>query len=122
MLYAAGATLDAVDYEDEHKHVPRFILDDQKPMLPLLGLCRRWIRAHLLSPTGANHNNLITAVPQLPWLPNELKEYMLFRPFSPTVDFGELWTAIPIRFVHVTLDPNTNKLILLEPEDESDPE
>ncbi len=87
LLYAAGAYIDMsqrepIIYEtldgkkiDENPSL-KFIRDDQQPLLSLQGLCRREIRAHLLSCDGGNHANLIVAVPRLP-IPKRLKKYLL---------------------------------------------
>ncbi len=75
ILYAAGGTIDAGILG--RNFVPQFVLDDQQRILPLTGLCRRTIRTLLLSPTGGNHMNLITAVPQL-LLPNSIKNFLLY--------------------------------------------
>ncbi len=79
LLYAAGCSIEGTkDEEEEFSTFPQFIQDDQQPLLPLQGLCRRQIRRHLLSPSGGNHGNLIAAVPLLP-LPTEMKKYLLFN-------------------------------------------
>ncbi len=80
LLYAAGFPVpkNIMDYIDYYKTViPQFILDDQKPMLSLLGLCRKNIRAYLLNPEGGDHENLLHAVPKLP-IPQLLKDLLLF--------------------------------------------
>ena len=94
LVYAAGSTIREIDDEDEDEYhrVVQLIRDDQQPLLPLQGLCRRSIRAHLLSSTGANHGNLITAVPKLP-VPKPLQKYLLFNIphiFEPYKDPDEL--------------------------------
>ncbi len=80
-LYAAGASICREVREDIGKYskiIPQFILDDQEPMLDLLGSCRRKIRGLLLSPAWGNNKNLSSAVvAQLP-LPQRLKPILLF--------------------------------------------
>ena len=79
-FYAVGASIQQcfIDCTDRNRDViSQIILDDQQPLLTLTGLCRRYIRAYLLRSSGANHNNLIIPVPQLP-LPRKLKDFLLF--------------------------------------------
>ncbi len=78
-LYAAGAVFHGPqDNKDIYRSIiPDFIIDDQKPMLFLAGLCRIQIRVTLLSEIGGNQKNLYSAVPQLP-LPKRLKQFLLF--------------------------------------------
>ena len=86
LLYAAGSHICKYTI-DNHKHrdvIPQFILDDQEPLFPLMDLCRRLLRSHLLSSAGGNHNNLINVVPQLP-LPKRIKQFLLFN-----IDVSEL--------------------------------
>ncbi len=80
LVYAAGSTIREIKDEnnDDYRRVVQLIRDDQQPLLSLQGLCRRSIRAHLLSSTGGNHGNLITAVPKLP-VPTTLQKYLLFN-------------------------------------------
>ena len=70
LLYASGATISLDIYKDKTKYskiISQFILDDQEPMLDLLGLCRREIRVALLSPAWGNQKYLSSAlVAQLP--------------------------------------------------------
>ncbi len=79
-LYAAGASM-CPGVRDSSKYkeiIPKFIIDDQEPMLDLQGLCRRKIRAVLLSPAWGNQKYLSSAiVAQLP-LPERLKKSLLF--------------------------------------------
>ncbi len=85
LLYAAGASLRKIslEYVEDHRDlIPGFIWYDQEVLLTLTGLCRRHIRTHLLSATGGNYNNLITAVPKLP-LPTRLKDFLLFNVDMP---------------------------------------
>ncbi len=80
LLYTAGfpITKTVMDYIDEYKaYIPQFILDDQEPMLSLLGLCRKYIRAYLLNHEGGNHKNLLPVVPKLPG-PQLLKNLLVF--------------------------------------------
>ncbi len=79
LLYAAGFPVtDIMKDIDKYRNViPQFILDDQNPKLPLLGLCRKQIRSYLLSSEGGDHKNLMHAVPKLP-LPQILKDILLF--------------------------------------------
>ena len=83
LLYAAGASIFEIGDKgdnasnEEDREVLQLIHTDQQPLLSLQGLCRRKIRAHLLEPTGGNHPNLITAMPQLP-VPKTMQKYLLF--------------------------------------------
>ncbi len=81
LLYAAGTSIcqEVKDDIDQYSDtIPQFIIDDQEWLLDLLGLCRKKIRAVLLSPAWGNHKYLSSAVvAQLP-LPQLLKEYLLF--------------------------------------------
>ena len=97
ILYAAGAQIseDVCDryiseediydwytsedlYDLYRMAIPQFILDDQEDhTIRLSRLCRRRIRAYILSPTGGNQANLFNAVSWLP-LPQKLKQYLLF--------------------------------------------
>ncbi len=80
LIYSAGATMcKSISDMDNYKHlIPQFILDDQEPLLPLTGLCRRCIRLYLLNPAGGNHANLLTAVPWLP-VPAAIRDFLLFN-------------------------------------------
>ncbi len=77
-LYAAGASI-CPDVLSRYRNIiPKFIIDDQEPMVDLLGLCRRKIRAVLLSPAWGNQKYLSSAiVAQLP-LPERLKKELTF--------------------------------------------
>ena len=83
LLYAAGASIYEIGDKgdnasnEEDREVLQLIHTDQQPLLSLQGLCRRKIRAHLLEPTGGNHPNLITAMPQLP-VPKTMQKFLLF--------------------------------------------
>ncbi len=81
VLYAAGARLDQTIAGIYRDLIPQFILDDQEPLLPLTGLCRRRIRLYLLNPAGGNHANLFTAVQRLP-LPPAIRDFLLFNVFN----------------------------------------
>ncbi len=77
-LYAAGASICPRVLNRYRNTIPQFIIDDQKPLLSLLGLCRRKIRAILLSPAWGNQKYLNSiVVAQLP-VPQLLKEILLF--------------------------------------------
>ncbi len=77
-LYAAGASICPRVLSRYTAIIPQFIIDDHKPILNLLGLCRRKIRTVLLSPAWGNQKYLNSAVvAQLP-LPKRLKESLLF--------------------------------------------
>ncbi len=95
LVYAAGATIREIADEDndDYRRVVQLIQDDQEPLLSLQGLCRRRIRASLLSSTGGNHGNLLPAVPKLP-VPKALQKYLLFNVphiFEPYKDPDELF-------------------------------
>ena len=81
LLYASGASIRFEIIKDGSKYrdiIPQFIIDDQEPMLDLLGLCRKTIRSVLLSPAQGNKRSLCSAVvAQLP-LPQLLRESLLF--------------------------------------------
>ena len=79
LLYIVGQPLcENMAHITNHKStIPQFVLDDQEPLLPLTCLCRRKIRAHLVSADGGKHNNLIKIIPQLP-LPRRLKQLLFF--------------------------------------------
>ncbi len=81
LVYAAGGTFtNGVKYftGEYYKNViDKFIFDDHKPVLDLASLCRRQIRAKMMSPAGGNQSNLVVAVPRLP-LPKKLMRYLLF--------------------------------------------
>ncbi len=90
LLYAAGTSIYEIgDRGDngtneegaearEDREVLQLIHADQQPLLSLQGLCRRQIRAHLLSSAGGNHPNLITVMPKLP-VPITMQKYLLFN-------------------------------------------
>ncbi len=63
-------------------YFPQFMINDQRTMLPLMGLCRKNIRHHLLSLTGGNQNNLAISIPRLP-LPKRLLQFLLFEADIP---------------------------------------
>ncbi len=65
ILYASGAK------SFKFSHTNQVVTND------LQSTCREVIREQLLSPVGGNHNNLLTAVPQLP-LPGKLKKYIVY--------------------------------------------
>ncbi len=62
---------------ERYGHFVQMIKDDNKPMLQLTGLCRRFLRHHLMSPSGGQHCNLLVAVQGLP-LPTAIKDYLLY--------------------------------------------
>ena len=85
VLYSAGVDFNVAIVRFnrmlDHKcpiYFAKFMINDQEPLLPLTGLCRRYIRAHLLSTMGGNHNNLVISVPKLP-LPKRLIQFLLFE-------------------------------------------
>ncbi len=79
LLYIVGHPLcENMAHITNHKHmIPQFVLDDHEPLLSLTDLCRRKIRAHLVSADGGKHNNLIKEIPRLP-LPRRIKQFLFF--------------------------------------------
>ena len=65
ILYASGAK------RFKYSRTNQVVTND------LQSWCREVIREQLLSPVGGNHNNLLTAIPQLP-LPGKLKKYIVY--------------------------------------------
>ncbi len=94
LLYLGGVKLTRFTLENVHHKdmIPQFIRDDQEPQLILTRQCRKEIRAHLLNPSGGNHNNLFQAVPRLP-LPRQLKEFLYFMENASNIQeyTGSIW-------------------------------
>ncbi len=88
VLCGAGATISDAFWNESiwifylalgiKQDIPQIIVNHKEPPKPSLkSLCRHVIRAHLLSPTAGNQNNLLSAIPQLP-LPLLLKKYLAY--------------------------------------------
>ncbi len=81
LLYAAGASVFNIERGLPDDRFFEFIRDKQQekqqPPLTLQDRCRRQIRDHLFSSSGANYGNLVYAVSKLP-MPTQIKKYLLF--------------------------------------------
>ncbi len=81
LLYAAGASVRNIERSAHPSRFTKYIREKQQekeqPPCTLQDRCRRQIRDHLFSSTGANHGNLVYAVSNLP-MPTQIKKYLLF--------------------------------------------
>ncbi len=98
LLFAAGASTDKVintaETGKDTASEPwlQIVNTNRNIELSLLTICRQQIRSYLLSPSGANKENLLIAIPSLP-LPAKLKSFLLYdvditeiRDIRPQID------------------------------------
>lgn len=80
LLFASGCPITDMENsndDDNYGELMRLIENDRKPIQELSGLCRRFLRKHLMSPEGGQHCNLLVAVKGLP-LPMAIKDFLLY--------------------------------------------